>query len=184
MKSALFLLISLLYQSEILSQNIRKAFFDVSITGHFPKDLGNGIGFKVAGNAKLGQGVYLGGGVEIIKFSNVNPPYFPLSGILTAFLTSNHKKITPVIQVAPGYGLYYDRISQNTSVQGGFTFSGYGGVQFPSVKGMKNAYFMVGYSSFGFKNNGSYTTDNNGNDILKARTNYSGISIKFGVFLK
>ena|SRR5438552_10933388 len=102
------------------------------------------MGAELSGNAELGKGGYLGLQAGVLKFQGMMGVYVPIQLKFSLMPAKNPKKVSPLIVLAPGLGVY-----NQTDTQGGFTFYGGIGAVFAG-KGKSGGYLTAGYSSYGF----------------------------------
>jgi hypothetical protein len=180
MKTTL-LIVSIVVSSVMYGQ---KGFSTASLTTTFGSDLGSGFGADISGNGKIAAPLYLGFGVGVTKFSDLNDPYFPFTARITFIPAKNFRNTIPLILVEPGYGLYSSkgRTSSDYNTNGGFTF--FGGVGFATAsKGKARAQASIGYSALMLKTP-TVVIDNFGTpSVVKKNVNHGGITLKAGIML-
>ena len=129
--------------------------WDGFLSGTFQADLPNNFdpvaSIRLSGGGKLNNLALVGIGVGITKFKEYKKLYVPVFGTLT--VADFTKRISPLIVLEPGYGIYKEGIrggNRRTVREGGFTFFGGGGVAIAATS-KANLSFSVGYAHYGFK---------------------------------
>jgi hypothetical protein len=128
-----------------------------------------GVGAHFSGNAGIANDMFLGAEIGVVKFRRLDKVYLPLLARFSMMPVLRSGKARLLVVLAPGYGFYdnsYRRGGIYYKSKGGFAF--YGGIG-AAFKGKQNGYLTVtvGYSTFGFTNDGY-------------ETNIDGVGIRFG----
>ncbi len=124
-----------------------------SISGSFDiRDNAQGYGALFSGNTRIGPGSFLGIESGLIKLKGLDAPYIPLFGKITVAPNFEKEKLSLLVVLEPGYGIYNHKTSIGNSyitTKGGFDF--YGGLgAVTSSKSKAHAFVTIGYSRYGF----------------------------------
>lgn len=148
----IFVLTTLLYKS---GQSQKQGYFSFGLGANFAQVYDPVIGVHLSGNGEIGKGFFAGIEIGAVKFQEFEGVYLPLQLKFTVAPKINTDKVSPLIVLAPGYGVYNKAVrvgSINITNQGGMVFYGGLGLAFPG-KGKSRGYLTLGYSMFGFTTN-------------------------------
>lgn len=166
-----------------LTSFAQQGFLTGVVDSHFADMIGSGFGVDLSGNGKVFESTYLGIGIGVKKYANIDKPYLPFTGRLTFVPSKNFNKNIAVINLMGGYGLYNQSNTGTTHTSnGGPTFGGSIGIATPTT-GHARFYGSIGYNSVGLKGQES-ELDAYGNYITSDKMKfYGGLSIKAGIML-
>jgi hypothetical protein len=161
----------------------QKGFFTAALDGHFADNLGAGFGADLSGNGKVFKDTYLGVGIGVKKYANIDKPYLPFTGRISFIPSKIFQNNIAVIDLMGGYGLYNQTNTGTTHVSnGGPTFGCSIGIA-TATKGRARFYGSLGYTAVGLENN-EFFTDAFGNYIAQKKFKYyGGINVKMGIML-
>lgn len=147
----------------------KEGYFALTVGANFKANTDPAFGAYLSGNGQIGPGFFIGAEIGVVKLPDLDGVYLPLLSRFTLIPRKDPKKLSPMILLQPGYGIYEKTVS-NIKTEGGFCFYGGAGVAFPG-QGKGRGYLTVGYSLFGL----------NVNDV---GANLEMIGIRAGIMIK
>lgn len=156
-----------------LAQKKSKGYLSITSSLHFKSQTDPGFGGLVSGNLQVSKEFFAGVQLGALKLPYTDGVYVPLQAKFTIAPSFHSNKVSPVMLIEPGYGIYnktYHYYAGSYTEEGGFTFFAGAGILLP-VSARGGLMLAAGYSSFGFKA---------GNE----KTNLEMIGARLGVYLK
>jgi hypothetical protein len=167
MKTLLLLNLSLIPFLSFAQHN--SGYFSFVGSLNFPTNVDEGpiLGGHASRSTQLGTSEYLGLEAGVVKFKSMHGVYIPIQLKYSLMPAKDPRKVSALIVLAPGYGIY-----KQADTKGGLVFYGGVGAAFPG-KGKGGGYLTVGYSSFAFTSKKS--TENN--------STVSSVGVRAGVMI-
>ena len=109
------------------------------------------VSARLSGGFNLSNFALLGIGIGVTKFKELPKVYVPV--FATISIADFTKRISPMVVLETGYGIYNQKISRGITREGGFTFFGGGGVAIAASSKL-NLSLSVGYAHYGFETEG------------------------------
>jgi hypothetical protein len=166
--AGLFLIFTLASSAQKKNKGYSSAAINLNI-GNNTQSFGASFG----ANVELSKGAFFGLEAGVLKFQDLDGIYLPMLGKFTIAPNIDKNKLSPLLVLQPGYGIYqhtYSAGSVQITTRGGFDFYGGVGVVFPG-KGKGHGFLTVGYSLFGF------TTED-------VKSNLEMVGIKTGIMFR
>jgi len=152
-----------------LSMAQRKGYFTVSASGSFLQNQNPIVGAHFSANAQAGKNFFIGGEIGVMRFQSFGGVVVPLQ-LRTSFVFNEKPgKVSPMLILAPGIGIY-NRTENGQTNSGGLALFAGGGIKF-SNKTLGGGFINVGFASHTFTRRGDHVM-------------YNGVALKIGAVIK